>query len=379
MNWEATKFGDILKRVERFEKRNPSSVYQFSGTYSFGKGIFLSKNLKGTEFALEYVQRIKQDDFIYCKIMAWEGGFGVVQKESDNTVMSGAFVAYEIDKEKVLPEYLNYYFKVEKVWKSIGGKSTGTNLRRRSLHPDDFEANSLPLPSLPIQKVIIKKLELVKSKLSLIEKLKAEQQRDFRVLQNSVFNELIEQAPKAPIGKVLIEVGEPCEIKHSQFYKQVTVRTEHKGISLRKLIKGNEIGSVQTKVKSGNFIISKIDARNGAMGFIPDELEGAVVTNDFPIFDFSEEVNPKFFGYFSNTIYFDRACKKASEGSTNRVRLKMDKFYNIEMPLPNKEKQDEVVAMLDKTHEIKKHQYLTSPQLKAVFPSVLDKAFKGKW
>lgn len=31
--------------------------------------------------------------------------------------------------------------------------------------------------------------------------------------------------------------------------------------------------------------MSKIDARNGAMGLIPAELNGAIVTNDFPTYD----------------------------------------------------------------------------------------------
>ena len=31
--------------------------------------------------------------------------------------------------------------------------------------------------------------------------------------------------------------------------------------------------------------MSKIDARNGAYGIVPAELEGAIVTNDFPVFD----------------------------------------------------------------------------------------------
>lgn len=29
--------------------------------------------------------------------------------------------------------------------------------------------------------------------------------------------------------------------------------------------------------------MSKIDARNGAYGIVPAELEGAIVTNDFPV------------------------------------------------------------------------------------------------
>ena len=48
-------------------------------------------------------------------------------------------------------------------------------------------------------------------------------------------------------------------------YKQIKLRLYQKGVELRELKKGNELGSKQYITNQGQFIISKIDARNGAM------------------------------------------------------------------------------------------------------------------
>jgi len=98
--------GAILRRVERFEARDDLVEYTFAGTYSFGRGIFVGERKLGAAFRLPKIQRLLTDDFVYCKIMAWEGAFGVVQSEANDCVVSAAFVVYQIDRARVDPRYL---------------------------------------------------------------------------------------------------------------------------------------------------------------------------------------------------------------------------------------------------------------------------------
>ena len=141
---------------------------------------------------------------------------------------------------------------------------------------------------------------------------------------------------KYKINDFLKRVRYPVQIKDEQTYQLVTIRTRHKGVTLRSSKPGVEIGTkTMYAVKLGQFILSGIDARHGAFGIVPDELDGAVVTNDFWYFDIDETVIDKeFFLYLSSTPYFDNICRLASDGTTNRVRLQAAKFFNVELSLP---------------------------------------------
>jgi len=133
-------------------------------------------------------------------------------------------------------------------------------------------------------------------------------------------------------------------------YDQITVRINHKGVVKRGSTLGVEILSKQHLAKSGQFIVSKIDARNGAMGLVPEFLDGAVVSNDFLLFNAVEErLDLEYLNYISQTPFFDHACHKASEGSTNRRRLKLDRFFEIKIPLP---KIDEQIRLRSKANSI---------------------------
>ncbi len=96
------------------------------------------------------------------------------------------------------------------------------------------------------------------------------------------------------------------------------------------------------------FILSRIDARNGAFGLVPDSLDGAVVSNDFPAFTpNSARLRPAFLGWMSKTRGFVDLCRAASEGTTNRVRLKEALFMATKIPLPPLSEQQRIVARIE--------------------------------
>ncbi len=155
--------------------------------------------------------------------------------------------------------------------------------------------------------------------------------------------------PSVPLGELLTRSTEWAEIDPSCRYAQITVRLWGEGIVKRNEVTGAEIAaSRRIKVRRGQFLLSRIDARNGAFGIIPDELDGAVVSNDFPAFDVQpDRMLSSYLGWFSKTSSFIRLCKAASEGTTNRVRLKEHRFLSMTIPLPSLSEQRRIVARIE--------------------------------
>ena len=132
-------------------------------------------------------------------------------------------------------------------------------------------------------------------------------------------------------------------------YKQITARLWGKGLTLRGEVPGAAIAAPrQFCAKAGQFLISRIDARHGAFGIVPVELDGALVSNDFPCFDIDDSIAlPHYFEWYSRTPEFVDLCRRASAGSTNRVRMKEEKFLQMIVPLPSLEEQRRIVQRLD--------------------------------
>ena len=147
------------------------------------------------------------------------------------------------------------------------------------------------------------------------------------------------------ISQLLIKNNESVIIEDEKLYKRVTVKINANGVVLRDEEYGKNIGTKRQFVtKEGQMIVSKIDARNGAFGLIPSELDGAIVTNDFPLFDINHHlVNKNYLILLAKTNLFVDFAKSCSSGTTNRQRMDMDKFLTLEIPLPSISEQEAIV------------------------------------
>ena len=104
------------------------------------------------------------------------------------------------------------------------------------------------------------------------------------------------------IGEFLLRSTIPVDIEDDLSYTRVTIRINHNGVSKRDTEKGSKIGTKkQFYLKAGQFIVSKIDARYGAFGIAPDEVDNAIITGNFWAFDVdNSKVNIEWFNQFTN-------------------------------------------------------------------------------
>lgn len=151
--------------------------------------------------------------------------------------------------------------------------------------------------------------------------------------------------PLMRIGDFLTRNKTVVIIRDGVKYKRVTIRVRNGGVILRDEVLGENIGTKrQFLVSGGQFILSKIDARNGAMGIIPADLDGAVVTQDFLPYDIDTAlINPQYFVLVCTTKQFIDFCQSCSSGTTNRQRVDEIQFLNIKVPVPSLEEQNKLV------------------------------------
>lgn len=151
------------------------------------------------------------------------------------------------------------------------------------------------------------------------------------------------------VGDVLKRVKDDLLIDDLTIYSRITIRMAGKGVALRDRVIGADIGTKRQFVaRAGQFILSKIDARNGAFGVVPKECDNAIVTGNFWVFDLDEErLDPRFLQALSRTQKFVASCVGASDGTTNRRYLQEDTFLSMEFGLPSLAEQKAIISRLD--------------------------------
>jgi len=179
-----TKMNELVSLRQPDVSVVPHETYHFAGVYSFGRGVFRGDVKTGMEFHYPRLTRISEGNFIYPKLMAWEGALGIVPKECDGLVVSPEFPVFDVDASKVLPETLDVYFRTASVWPQLSGTSTGTNVRRRRLNPKTFLDYEFPLPPMTVQE----QLRVITSKLNPSKKMQAETAAELDALLPSVLD-----------------------------------------------------------------------------------------------------------------------------------------------------------------------------------------------
>jgi type I restriction enzyme S subunit len=155
-----------------------------------------------------------------------------------------------------------------------------------------------------------------------------------------------------PLGKILLRSKERIEIQPDKEYREITVKYWGRGVTLRRHVLGAEIAAEKRYVAHANqFIVSRIDARHGAFGLVPESLDGSIVSGDFPVYDIDHSLMfPPFLDWMSKTDDFVSLSSRASEGTTRRVRLREDKFLESQIVVPPLEEQRSLVR---RTEELK--------------------------
>lgn len=168
---------------------------------------------------------------------------------------------------------------------------------------------------------------------------------------------LTSKYPSVLLKDILSSYNDKIEVQDEKSYTRLTVKLFNKGIQKRDTLQGALIGTKkQTMVHTGQFVVSRIDGKSGAFGFVPADLDGSIVTQDFMVFDLDKKrVYPPYLELALNDDTILDQYKNASNGSTGRKRLSQTVFLTTRIPLPSMDEQKNMVEeIVNMRNEIKR-------------------------
>ena len=277
------------------------------------------------------------------------------------------------DEKNLSIEYLYQYFNSYNFERDCINNSKG--IAQKNLSTEWLKNYKMKIPSLDEQNRIAIELRHIQR----IKDLKKLQIKELEQLIKSQFVEMLNnyKYPKIRLKEVLVQNQNVEKIENTKKEKFVTVGINGKGARERIIKDGKwPVPFIGYRVKGGQFIYSRIDARNGAFAIIPNSLNNAVVSKDFPIFKIDDnKIKPEILLFSLLEESFINRIKNSSFGATNRQRIKEGTFLNYNIYLPPIDLQNEfseIVKQIDKQKfEIEK----SLKETQELYESLMEKYF----
>ena len=387
--WPRVRLGEVLALRELDTVVLPAQEYQFAGVYSFGRGVFRGQRRLGSEFSYPRLTRLREGDFVYPKLMAWEGAFGVVPAVCAGCYVSPEFPVFEADPQRVMPSFLGYQLQAPGVWGSIAGTSSGTNVRRRRLYPDELLRAELPLPTLAEQRRIVGRIEELAAKIQEARGLREDSAQQVRhtLMCMARRADLSDEDRvrlgwrRVQLGACITQVGERRTVQADEQYPNFGIYSFGRGLFRKQPIDGSATSaSALWRVKTGQFIYSRLFAFEGAYGVVGPDFDGSFVSNEYPTFECDRGlVGPEFLAaYFSIPDVWTRVASGSKGIGDRRQRVQPARLLSHLLWVPPLSWQDTVAAVQLKAIALQRLQVESAAELDALMPAILDRAFKGK-
>jgi type I restriction enzyme S subunit len=205
--WPVVQFGDVLTRIERKVTIDDTKEYATVGVRWYGKGAFVRERLLGGDIAAKQQAVIKAGDVVYNKLFAWKGSFAVADETVDGQLVSGEFPTYELDRARVDPTYLAYFFQTAELGLQAGRLSRGAAaISRLRLNPPQFWDLTIPLPPVKEQERLASLLGDAEAKLAEALRLRREAAAEAAALVTSAIGSRLDAFPvTGTVGDVLTE------------------------------------------------------------------------------------------------------------------------------------------------------------------------------
>lgn len=189
--------------------------------------------------------------------------------------------------------------------------------------------------------------------------------------------------PLVPLNYVLKYRKEFIDIDDIETYKRCRVQLHAQGIILRDIVKGAEIKTKKQQVcRKGEFLVAEIDAKIGGFGIVPENLDGAIVSSHYFLFEINEFlINKHFLNFYIRTPAFRDQI--AAQGSTNYAAIRPNDVLGYTIPLPPLLEQRRIVARVEelvgKVEEVRSlRQQLLDTRLPYLREALFYQVFQGK-
>ena len=155
--------------------------------------------------------------------------------------------------------------------------------------------------------------------------------------------------PMVKLGEVLSQYTEYIDAPEPREYPKLSVKLYGRGVVLDTPANGATLKMMRHQIaKAGQVVLSEIWGKKGAIGFVPDEGEGALCTSHFFLFDItSNKLDRQWLQAIFESNYLESQLDAESKGTTGYAAVRPKILLACEIPLPPLPEQRRIVARIE--------------------------------
>jgi hypothetical protein len=382
------RVGDILRLERRPVAVDPFETYEEIGVRSFGKGIFHKEPIPGTDLGSKRVFEIRPGDLVLSNVFAWEGAVALAGEAERGRIGSHRFMTYVAISDDVDVSYMRYFFLTDPGIVLLNRASPGSAGRNKTLAIDRFEAVEIPLPNVTEQRRVAARLDRIGVATDQCSKVAAHWGRLHTALVPALAQrpDLTEESKRklhwerVRLRDVMTQTTDLEPARSEGSYPNVGILSFGRGLFEKAPIEGLRTSAkTLNRIRSGQFIYSRLFAFEGAYAEVPAAYDGYFVSNEFPTFDVDSRCALVGFitSYLKSPSIWAELASQSKGLGVRRQRVQPEKLLDFRIWLPPLEEQHRVTSSISKTRQSAEKRELASETLSALQSAAINHAFAG--
>ena len=179
------------------------------------------------------------------------------------------------------------------------------------------------------------------------------------------------------VGDILSDVERPIAMLDDETYQLVTVKRRNEGIVSRGYLKGKDIlVKNYYRIHEGDFLISKRQVIHGANGYVPKNLDNAVVSNEYMVAVSNNDISTAFWALMSQRKEMYQMYLFSSYGvDVEKMVFNVDDWKKRSVIIPKLEEQTAIVSFFSKLDNLITLHQRELERLQNIKKSCLEKMF----
>lgn len=392
MTYSEVALGEVLELDLGQVTVEPADTYKLAGILSFGKGLFARTPIVGVDTSYKVLSQLKEGQFVYARLSAWEGGVAVVGPDYAGMYVSSEFPVFNLARERVTPDYLSLICRWPDFWNALFERARGmgskVGARRLRVHPEQLLEVRIPLPHIEEQRVLAAKLDDVAAQLNRAKMLHGRATTLAPLVTRAgvekALNRISRHVPLTAVAEVNPRPSHLEETTPVAFVPMALVDEVTGTIRSPETKHAGEIGSGYKQFRSGDVIFARItpSMQNGKSAVVRLEHEWGYGSTEFHVIRPGRDVIPEWIHAVVRTMSFRRVAQQRFTGTAGQQRVPASFLMDTTIPLPDTvEEQRRIIdeiAQVNQTELSLRHLYETrSLRLSALWVSALNQAFNG--